>query len=69
MRKKKKKKKKAFCFCWSLQNNNTKKCHFLLAETMEGEKTTPTKTKYKTKSLDKRHKRQRRLQTLNRKKE
>jgi hypothetical protein len=38
-----KKKKKAFCFCWSLQNNNTKKCHFLLAETMEGEKTTPTK--------------------------
>jgi hypothetical protein len=60
-----KKKKKAFYFCWSLQNNNTKKCHFLLAETMEGEKTTPTKTK----SLDKRHKRQRRLQTLNRKKE
>jgi hypothetical protein len=48
----KKKKKKAFYFCWSLQNNNTKKRHFLLAETMEGEKTTPTKTK----SLDKRHK-------------
>jgi len=34
-----KKKKKAFCFCWSLQNKyNTKKCHFLLAETMGGEK-------------------------------
>ncbi len=39
-----KKKKKAFCFCWSLQNKyNTKKCHFLLAETMGGGKTTPTK--------------------------
>jgi hypothetical protein len=39
----KKKKKKDFCFCWSLQNNITKKNHFLLAETVEGEKPHPPK--------------------------